>query len=249
MDNSNDIKILLLIDIPIELLSTLLTSYLDITSLVSFDTAFAYKEKRKLLQVAMSGMTTYCLDSHRHNLKSLWWLSLRQMTTNLSRLKYQSDVTDIILSSLSLCYIKHIDLQGCKHITSISCLRRCRQLSELNCNELLNLKDDSIKAVTEGCKDLSKIYINDCIHLTDASIFAITNNCPLLKVLFMIRCFHISDDGIKSLMKTPMLTELGLAHCSKITDNGIDIITQHCHDLEILNLISCSNLTDLSVCH
>ena len=146
-DDDETVVRISLMDLPSDLLSTILTSFLDLNSFVNFDSAISDKKKRRELLESMSSLPTSCLDTYQHNARSLWWLALRGLTMNVSRLKYSKDITDIVLSSLCFCYIKCIDLQGCKNITSISCLKRCRLLTELNCNDVYNLYDDSIKAV------------------------------------------------------------------------------------------------------
>lgn len=242
-NNNNDNKKLTLLSLPIEILSTLLSSYLDTISFVNFDISFSCSKKRESLFSTLNKQKIYSFESYKHTLKSLWYLALRGITKSISILKYDNTITDNILSSICFCYIKEIDLQGCKFISDISCLKKCKLLQVLNCNDCNLIKDDSIINITSYCNSLIKLYLNDCVLLTDNSIIAISDNIPNLEVLFIIRCTEISSIGIKSLKKNQYLKELGIAHLIKIDDSTIDCLSQHLHHLEIFNLIGCTNLT------
>ena len=245
-ESNDDNKKLTLSSLPIDILSLLLSSYLDPISFINFDSSFSGK-KRDLLFNTISKQRIYSFENYRHNLKSLWYLALRGITKSISILRYDNTMTDTVLSSLSYCYIQHIDLQGCKSVSNISCLKKCKLLQILNCNDCHLISDNSIINITSSCNKLTKLYFNDCTLLTDKAITAISDNCKNLKVLFITKCCEITANGIMLLKKNQELIELGLAHLIKITDAAVDCISQHCPHLEVLNLIGCNNLTDSSV--
>lgn len=106
--------------------------------------------------------------------------------------------------------------------------------------------------------------ISWCQNVTDKGISMIADGCPYLKVLLLKGCEGIST-GIFSNLKPDSFKELKILNllscvvssCVKflinyilfqnITDETVEDISKHCHELEYLCLSNCREITDRSL--
>ena len=119
----------------------------------------------------------------------------------------------------------------------LSCLIRCRMLTELNVEECSGLTDASYLVHN---KMLSKLKFINCINLTEASFNL--SQCKNLTSIDLTGCIKVTN--LYFLDQCKMLTRLDLSRCTGLTD--VSCLSQ-CKMLTELNLEDCTNLTQENV--
>ncbi|XP_042003043.1 F-box/LRR-repeat protein 15-like [Salvia splendens] len=73
-------------------------------------------------------------------------------------------------------------------------------------------------------------------------------NCPLLRELDIASCHKLSDAAIRSAVAPcPLLESLDMSNCSCVSDETLQVISQHCVHLRILDASYCPNISLESV--
>lgn len=101
---------------------------------------------------------------------------------------------------------------------------------------------DSIVTLNE-MENLQKIRIH-LYNLDNESLNYLLKNCKILTSLELYICnLNISDDAFLSLQRKCQLTEFGLPYTS-ITDISLQIISDACPRLKVINISNCYQITD-----
>ena len=125
----------------------------------------------------------------------------------------------------------------------------CKNLQRVNLRWRSNVEDRGIRSLICGCFSLSHLDLSRCERITNISLEAISNaNC--LESLNLEGCKMVSDVGIHFLARGKTfssLKTLDLCECSRITDEGIGLLSQMV-SLQNLCLAKCgSSITDRGV--
>ncbi|RAL60725.1 hypothetical protein DID88_009831 [Monilinia fructigena] len=109
---------------------------------------------------------------------------------------------------------------------------------------------ESMVKVAESCRHLKRLKLNECEQLDDVVVMAFALNCLNILEIDLQQCRSIGNDPITALIRNGnALRELRLANCEILTDNAfLNLPHQVAYDhLRILDLTSCSRLTDAAV--
>ncbi|XP_071741313.1 F-box/LRR-repeat protein 12-like [Rutidosis leptorrhynchoides] len=89
---------------------------------------------------------------------------------------------------------------------------------------------------------LHSLYLDHCGSITDTELQLVASACRLLSVISLAYT-RISDDGLKVLSKScKFLEELNLRACDYISDHGIFYLNQNCRQLRALRIRGCYNI-------
>ncbi|UKZ83950.1 hypothetical protein TrVFT333_011765 [Trichoderma virens FT-333] len=146
-----------------------------------------------------------------------------------------------------------LDISNDKHITerSINAIAtHCKRLQGLNISGCENISNESMLTLAQNCRYIKRLKLNECVQLRDNAVLAFAEHCPNILEIDLHQCVQIGNGPITSLLaKGNSLRELRLANCELIDDDAFLSLppTQVYEHLRILDLTSCSRLTDAAV--
>ncbi|XP_077867098.1 putative RNA-binding protein EEED8.10 [Saccoglossus kowalevskii] len=172
------------------------------------------------------------------------------------------------------CYqLSHLDISDCLSVTDSaidSITSNCRNIEELHMEgfykdvtayglsklcTLSHLKklylvgnqsvdDTVVMAIAKGCKRLRLLNIEGCYEkVTDAGLISL-EHCPVLEHLNISYLDKVGDSSISRLGMEGKLKILIARACTEITDQSVDILVIHCHDLLELDISGCDKVTN-----
>jgi F-box and leucine-rich repeat protein GRR1 len=95
-----------------------------------------------------------------------------------------------------------------------------------------------------------QLKLNDCTQINDTAVLAFTDHCPNILEIDLHQCANIGNEPVSALFaKEQSLRELRLASCELIDDGAFLALPpfRTYENLRILDLTSCSRLTDRAV--
>ncbi|PTB63338.1 RNI-like protein [Trichoderma citrinoviride] len=146
-----------------------------------------------------------------------------------------------------------LDISNDKHITerSINAIaKHCKRLQGLNISGCENISNESLLTLAQNCRYIKRLKLNECIQVRDNAVLAFAEHCPNILEIDLHQCVQIGNGPITSLLaKGNSLRELRLANCELIDDDAFLSLppNQVYEHLRILDLTSCSRLTDAAV--
>ncbi|RFU73517.1 f-box domain-containing [Trichoderma arundinaceum] len=146
-----------------------------------------------------------------------------------------------------------LDISNDKYITERSIYAiatHCKRLQGLNISGCENISNESMLTLAQNCKFIKRLKLNECAQLRDNAVLAFAEHCPNILEIDLHQCVHIGNGPITSLLaKGNCLRELRLANCDLIDDDAFLSLppNQVYEHLRILDLTSCSRLTDAAV--
>jgi hypothetical protein len=165
--------------------------------------------------------------------------------------------------SLGLVYL---NISGAKDITDygLACVaRNCPTLRELHMNKCSSIGDAGLREIGLRCHQLRVLHMNSCHSVQGGCFIALADCCPEITDIDISSCRKIERWGLHKLFSAlhkieilnichmnsvgdeemrvladnnPHLTVLNAVEAVNISDTGILAITQHCFDLDVLNL-------------
>ncbi|KAI1125843.1 hypothetical protein F5Y10DRAFT_223926 [Nemania abortiva] len=159
-------------------------------------------------------------------------------------------LTPLVQSSQHLLAL---DLSGDNNITETSIFAiadNCRKLQGLNISGCRQVSNDSLVRLAHSCRFIKRIKLNDCNQVNDTAVLAFTNHCPNILEIDLHQCTNIGNEPVSALLaKEQSLRELRLASCELIDDGAFLALPpfRTYENLRILDLTSCSRLTDRAV--
>ncbi|KAF7563596.1 hypothetical protein G7046_g499 [Stylonectria norvegica] len=126
----------------------------------------------------------------------------------------------------------------------------CRRLQGLNISGCFKVSNESMISLARNCKYIKRLKLNECGQLRDDAIMAFSENCPNILEIDLHQCLEIGNAPITSLLaRGNCLRELRLASCELIDDDAFLNLPlgKHFEHLRILDLTSCTRLTDAAV--
>ncbi|KAF4121938.1 F-box and leucine-rich repeat protein GRR1 [Geosmithia morbida] len=146
-----------------------------------------------------------------------------------------------------------LDISQDKNITeeSIKAIAdNCKRLQGLNISGCDNVSNSSLVKLAQSCKYIKRLKLNECVQVHDDAIFAFADNCSNILEIDLHQCGQVGNGPITSLIsKGNCLRELRLASCDLIDDHAFLSLPsgRTFEHLRILDLTSCSRLTDVAV--
>ena len=136
--------------------------------------------------------------------------------------------------------LKELDISSCPGLGDVT-LRElglnCRNLEKLSISNCNNIEGTGLTAVSECCPNLMKLNISRCKNLQRWAISKVFYDCKKLEEVDVSYMQVISDEEIRVLAQnnSRLLTVIAIDSCS-ISDTGILALSQHCPDLDKLDL-------------
>lgn len=185
-------------------------------------------------------------------------------------------LSDFSLIKFSTCFHSLTSLMVYETSLTDDCItftvQNCPYLKSLNINSCKNLTDLSIISIATHCKKLEELLMSN-ISISKIYIAAIIKSIPTLTILDISESQYISETTsfaniassfssqcltnlnlsyndivdlvvVKITKNCPALTELNLAECEGIGSGPFETF---CANLNVLNLHSCSNITDEAI--
>ncbi|KAI0490213.1 hypothetical protein F4859DRAFT_1119 [Xylaria cf. heliscus] len=146
-----------------------------------------------------------------------------------------------------------LDISGDDNITEASIVaiaETCHKLQGLNVSGCRQISNESLVQLAQSCRFIKRLKLNDCNQLNDAAVIAFANNCPNILEIDLHQCTNVGNEPITALLsKEQSLRELRLASCENVDDGAFLALPPYrtYENLRILDLTSCSRLTDRAV--
>lgn len=145
-----------------------------------------------------------------------------------------------------------LDMSCVDQITDASILaiaEHCKRLQGLNVSGCTRISDEGMAVLAQSCRYIKRLKLNDCRQLGDKAIQAFADNCPNLLEIDLMQCRQVGNAAITSVLsKALSLRELRLVFCELIDDGAfLSLPETRFEHLRILDLTSCSQLTDRAV--
>lgn len=179
--------------------------------------------------------------------------------------------------SLGLVYL---NISGAKDITDygLACVaRNCPTLRELHMNKCSSVGDAGLREVGLRCSQLRVLHMSSCHSIEGGCFIALADCCPdiidldisscrklqrwgahkmfsalhKLEVVNICHLMSVGDEEMRVLaVNNPHLTTLNAVDAFNISDTGVLALSQHCFDLDVLNLSRkqmTTRITDVSL--
>lgn len=209
-----------------DLISLILTEWLDMKEICIFDTAICNKKQRELFLIYLKLLYFEGYEENKKTQQSyLKYLKLRGMSMKSIKCTYDSIFT----------------------LDSLTCvLNNSSRLQKIEINK--NFVNDYICDKISTCSnELDNINLAKCVLITDIGIIKLAENLKGLKVLNLSFNSKITDISVIKLAELQTnLQSLDLADIYNLTDNGIIKVAENLLCLKFLNL-SKTKITDISV--
>jgi hypothetical protein len=157
------------------------------------------------------------LDLSKNNNK----ISSRSFTTLINRVGNY-------LNELKLCHLNSLE-PSLLSLVSFS----TSNLTEIHLCNLRGLSDQLLEPIISANQNLQSISLYGCINITDLSLQHIGKVCSSLKELSVRGCVKLSNESFVYLSSE--LQGLNIAGCRLIDSVGLDYIANQCGKLERLN--------------
>ena len=177
-------------------------------------------------------------------------------------------VTDIGIQAIALgCpLLKFISVRNASKLTGASLMALgagCPLLEEFTCSKQAKFKNTDFDFLLSKCP---RLRIVDCCMNT-SQIRLLAKKCPNLQHISLDgdgRCAMIgggchrlevveigcqtSDVGIEAIARgSPLLSDIRLCDCYRVTDKVISVLAQCCPMLHTIDLTGCTRVTDISL--
>lgn len=168
-------------------------------------------------------------------------------------------LTDIAVDHIMkrACQIRTLNLSGCCNLTDMACSfivedpvarsRRGASLTSLNLGYCHSVTEEGVARLVTSLTRLRYINFAGCIQLTDEGVFTLVSTCTRLQEVILAQCKQLTDKSLCYLADFLWVEHLDISHCSKISDDGIEVIALEFAGLRSLILKRCVRLTDRSL--
>jgi F-box/leucine-rich repeat protein 2/20 len=136
----------------------------------------------------------------------------------------------------------------------------CPYLTTLNFQHCTQIRDTTIRAITNGCCNISFINLGYvffvfsnfhrmCYLITDEALTDIFNHCKDLKVLSVHSCDKITGSSFVGVKNTPKLEVLDVSYCANLADWSLQFVSEYCPQLVHLDMSGCNQIGDDGLCN
>ncbi|GMI35290.1 hypothetical protein TrCOL_g2906 [Triparma columacea] len=150
-----------------------------------------------------------------------------------------------------------LNLSGCSLLTDEACQyiireprtggARGEKLKKLRLAYCMNLTDRCLDHLSKRCTKLDFVDLTGCVHFTDDGIRKLVSHCKGIQSLTLARCKRLTDKALCNLADYLWVEELDISGNTKITDDGIDVISMEFAGLIKLNISGCEKITDRGI--
>lgn len=150
--------------------------------------------------------------------------------------------------------LSSLNLAGCCHLTDAACkfivedpeasVRRGMSLTSLNLGYCLNITDEGVAHLVGSLTRLRYVNFSGCVQLTDGGILKLVSTCTKLQEIIIARCKQLTDKSLCYMADFLWVEDLDVSHCSKISDDGVEVIALEFAGLHRIRLTRCSRLTE-----
>lgn len=152
------------------------------------------------------------------------------------------------------CQVRTFNLAGCCNLTDMACgyivedsvtgSRRGASLTSLNLSYCLCITDRGIARLVASLSSLRYINLAGCVQITNQGVFTLVSTCTRLQEVILAQCKQLTDKSLCYLADYLWVEDLDLSHCSKMTDDGIEVIALEFAGLRSIKLRRCVRLTE-----
>jgi hypothetical protein len=147
--------------------------------------------------------------------------------------------------------ILSVNITGATEITDygLACVvRNCPLLNDLRISGCTAICDGGIREIGLNCRRLSIFHMSGCHNVEGGGLISISESCILLSRLDISRCRKLQRWGIHKLFSgCSKLEEVNVSHLSCISDEEIRILAQHSSHLSTLIGIDAYNISDTGI--
>lgn len=150
--------------------------------------------------------------------------------------------------------ISSLNLSGCCHLTDAACsfivrdpvahVRRGESLTSLNLGYCFNITDKGVAHLVASLGILRYVNLGGCVQLTDEGVLTLVSTCTRLQNIVLAQCKQLTDKSLCHLADFLWVEDLDISRCSKISDDGIEVIALEFAGLHRISLTRCSRLTE-----
>jgi hypothetical protein len=232
--------------VPDVILFQIFSGLLSLKDVCRFDSAICNRRNRSLF-LGVIGSCVFLGDKDQNfSSRGISWLKYRSIRIRQLRC---SQITDNLArkiaefgSSLYWISINGHD-RGLSDTGIIRLAEGCPRLHSLDVGAC-GITDIGLIRISEMCPDLHELNVAGCEKLTDASIIRLVSGCPNLCDLDLSFCLGLTDSGVVTLSKgLPNMTSLKIG-TNNFTDVSVIALAEYCHDLQILHIGYCPDITD-----
>ncbi|KAH8939466.1 hypothetical protein BDL97_15G038900 [Sphagnum fallax] len=202
-------------------------------------------------------------------------LTLRTLKLKLALSSSAERCSEVAVMELaSVCkLLTHVELSNFKRLSDppvYELIQRCPKLVELTLDgtpitdaslDLLASHSKSLRSISiKGCKKLSEaglkalgqcgtlgaVNAGQAHGVTDAVVSALCEGNLSLKSL-VLSCGNLSDAALKAIAMCTQMEELALHGCSRISNNGLRLLSAGCVWMRYISLSYCDHLSDYGV--
>ena len=235
----------LVIDLPVVLISKIMTNWLSFRDISTLDTAWCNKHSRNEF-VETLGSVMFAQDIHIVSLCLMNWLLSRKINARQINIYRQQEVTlqqwqaflqqcGTTLKKISYEHISSdIDLAIATEI-----LHYCPNIVEFELRTAID--NNTMILFIQAMPKLSTLIVDGVTNFNESIMLVIAQNCPKLKNLYMEQT-RSTDTGMKIIAQhCPYLSSI---FCNNITPIGVSALVTSCKRLEWLSL---SGQTSISI--
>ncbi|XP_072272209.1 F-box/LRR-repeat protein 17 isoform X2 [Pyxicephalus adspersus] len=114
---------------------------------------------------------------------------------------------------------------------------RCRNITEINISDCLNVTDVGI------CK--LKVHVGNQDRLTDEALHQLGSSCKDLRDIHFGQCYKISDEGLVVIAKgCPKLQKIYMQENKLVTNRSVEAFAEYCRELQYVGFMGCSVTSD-----
>lgn len=150
--------------------------------------------------------------------------------------------------------IRSLNLSGCCHLTDTACsfivedpmahTRRGASVTSLNLGYCFNITDKGVAHLVASLTMLRHVNLGGCVQLTDEGVLTLVSTCTRLQEIVLAQCKQLTDRSLCSLADFLWVEDLDISRCSKISDDGVEVIALEFSGLHRISLTRCSRLTE-----
>ncbi|CAM9104774.1 unnamed protein product, partial [Discosporangium mesarthrocarpum] len=147
-----------------------------------------------------------------------------------------------------------LTLSGCSNLTDKACSymvedplngrRRGGSLTYLDLGYCLNISDHGMNFIVKSLDRLKCVNLAGCIQLTDTGLLTLVSTCTRIQNLVLAQCKQLTDKSMCHLADFLWIEELDISYCSRLSDDGIEVLAMEFSGLCTLAVTRCSRLTE-----
>ncbi|MCO5610776.1 hypothetical protein L7F22_065017 [Adiantum nelumboides] len=177
-----------------------------------------------------------------------WCKELAELS--LHRCNKITDGGLLFLSQGCKC-LRMLDVSLCTKIASLgvqSIARSCSELRSMNLCSCLKVGNGALQSLAECCTSLEQLKVNGCRMISDEGIIELVKCCGSTLKELDFGWLNVADEAVGLIfLFCPTIEVLNLESCSRITDSCFAALNNDGVDLRVLNLSFCPGITNASV--